>query len=478
MIGNLVLKWRILPLISAFVLVVFAFPALALEIRGTVKTVGAGNEVRIDLPAGASAAIGDEVRIEAILPGIGPVAIQTRWHVAETGPGYALALPDGEPSGTPQAGYAALITTSAAQGSAVGSADDGSSPKPDSAPVRDCDRLAASPLDPAAIVAGVPREQVQTEKAIQACRQAVQEFPESPRFAFQLARSLEIAGDVDAAFSGYRKAADLGSAAAMNNLASCYGKGSGTPQNPREALTWYRRAADQGLTIAMLNLAAVYERGEWVEKDLRTARKWLRQAAEKGDSIAMLRLGRMARSGIGTNQDPQKAARWFRMSADAGNAEAMYILGALYNVGFGVSQDERKAVEWYRKAGKAGHVDAMVSLAQAYDRGQGVAQSQKDAAEWYRRAANAGSVAAMYNLAGRYREGLGIGKDYSEAASWFQKAADKGITAANYELAIAYEDGKGVPQNSETAAAYMFRAPCRATSRRTCALKTPSKVSS
>jgi len=62
------------------------------------------------------------------------------------------------------------------------------------ASVTPCDRLAAHPSDPDAIVAGVPRDEIDVDAAIEACRAAVEEDPESGRLNYQLARVLTYDG--------------------------------------------------------------------------------------------------------------------------------------------------------------------------------------------------------------------------------------------------------------------------------------------
>jgi len=434
-------------------------PAQALELRGEVESVTADFEVRVVLPEGAAAAVGDEVRIEAEIPGVGAVAIQTRWRVSEVGTGFVVARPDDAPSGTPQKGYAAIIETATEQGGASATVTEQPAANAGGGvPVQDCDRLAASPLDPQALTDGVPKEQVRTEEAIRVCRQAVEQFPGSGRLAFQLARAYDIAGDTEHAIFWYREGADFGSLAAMNNLANAYLHGEGVAQNTEEALRWYTRAAERGLTVAMLNLAAVYEAGDAVGQDLEAARTWLKKAAKAGNVMAMSRLGRMARFGTGTEQNFEEAASWYKSAARAGDGDAMHILGTFYEVGLGVRQDQRRAVEWHMAAGKAGNTDGMIAAAQAFDRGQGVPEDRKAAADWYGRAANSGSRVGMYALAQRFRDGNGVRKDPGEAFQWFERAAEAGITAAHYDLAAAYDDGRGVRRDPEAAAGQMMLA--------------------
>ena len=56
----------------------------------------------------------------------------------------------------------------------------------------------------------------------------------------------------------YRKAAELGDAAAQNNLGTCYAMGEGVEKDEAEAEKWFRRAADQGYPPAQRNLSRLH----------------------------------------------------------------------------------------------------------------------------------------------------------------------------------------------------------------------------
>lgn len=82
------------------------------------------------------------------------------------------------------------------------------------APVTDCDLLAANPPDPDRIVAGVPQEEVDLPRATEACQAAVAAYPGVARLTYQLGRCLFYAGKHQegliqfelAAGQGYRQA--------------------------------------------------------------------------------------------------------------------------------------------------------------------------------------------------------------------------------------------------------------------------------
>ena len=84
------------------------------------------------------------------------------------------------------------------------------SASPMNASITDCDRLAANPPDPDRIVTGVPRDQVDLPRAIEACRAAVAAYPDTGRLSYQLGRCLFYSGQTAEALTSFRQAATLG----------------------------------------------------------------------------------------------------------------------------------------------------------------------------------------------------------------------------------------------------------------------------
>ncbi|MBN9669448.1 peptidoglycan-binding protein [Roseibium aggregatum] len=340
----------------------------------------------------------------------------------------------------------------------------------DDVPVQDCDRLAAAPLDPQAVTVGVRPEQIRAQEAIKACREAVRKFPESSRLLAQLGRSLHVAGDFDAAATWYKKAVDLGSLGAMNNLGCLKMNGLGVPRDPWKAVELFRRAAEKDFTIAMINLGNAHWRGIYAARGLRLARTWYRRAAERRNTQAMMLLGRMARYGYGKPLNAWEAANWVRRAALAGDAKAMEVLGSFYDNGFGVVQNEETAAKWHEAAAeaenidatiaaaKAGNIQGMFIAAQALDEGRGVPVDREAATDWFKKVAESGNGEVMYTLAGRYRDGVGTEKDPVQAYEWFGRAAEADFTAAYYDLAAAYDSGHGVGRDPDAAAKMMLLA--------------------
>jgi predicted aspartyl protease len=157
--------------------------------------------------------------------------------------------------------------------------------------VTNCDKYAASNIDPNAKAPGVSFDMINSAQAIQACEAAVRQFPNSPRLIFQLGRAYQKARNVNAALKYYRSAAEKNYAAAQNSLGDMYLEGFELSPEPgvqfavldaAQAAAWYRKAAEQGLAIAQNNLGIAYRDGRGVARDDQQAATWFRKAADQG----------------------------------------------------------------------------------------------------------------------------------------------------------------------------------------------------
>ena len=196
----------------------------------------------------------------------------------------------------------------------------------DGAPVTDCDKYAANSLDPDRKAPGVSLIALDAARAMPACEAAVQNYPDSARFMYQLGRAHHksdnfataalwyktamqhgsgfgeaayglmlmdgrgVPKDMAKAVSLFRDAAGKGNVIAQNALGYLYDKGIDLPQDRAFSLTWYRKAAAQGAPTAQLALGIAYEEGKDVKRDLAQAAMWYRKAAAFGIAAAKKRL--------------------------------------------------------------------------------------------------------------------------------------------------------------------------------------------
>lgn len=118
--------------------------------------------------------------------------------------------------------------------------------------VHECDRYAAHPSDPHRWAAGVEDSQIIPGPAVTFCRAAVDEHPGTPRFAFQLGRSLWAANQIHegtAVFLTLKETFEYGPAYAY--LADAYMYGLGSIETDKEkAVAFYQIAANKGFSPA------------------------------------------------------------------------------------------------------------------------------------------------------------------------------------------------------------------------------------
>ncbi len=163
-------------------------------------------------------------------------------------------------------------------------------------------------------------------------------------------------------FQEAKAKADGGDARAQNRLGEMYSKGTGVPQDYKEAAKWYRTAADQGCASAQKNLGELYEAGQGVPRDEKEAVKWYRKAANQGDVRAQYSLAVMYEFGRGLAKEQAEAAKWFRLAAEQGEPLAQYDLGQRYERGLGIPADPAEAYKWHSLAATHGIPDAATAL--------------------------------------------------------------------------------------------------------------------
>ena len=311
-------------------------------------------------------------------------------------------------------------------------------------PIHVCDHLAADPADARRKAKTVATSNVKSARAIEACRSAVDRYPEATRFVFQYARALDKAGRYAEAVREYRRAADRGYPSAHANLGWLHYSGGGVTKDVAAAARWFRKAAERGHAGAQANLGWMYQNGEGVAKNADLAERWYLKAAEQGFVNAQFNLAGMYSSPKSVKRNAGKAVRWYRKAAESGLAEAQYALGEIYRLGEGVPQDGAEAMKWYRRAADQEYMYAQHAMGGMYRTGTGVRKDDAQAAKWYRKAADQGSPHSQNNLGWMYHQGVGVRKDLAAAARWYRKAAEQGDAQAQFNLGWMYHTGDGV----------------------------------
>ncbi|HEX2257951.1 MAG TPA: tetratricopeptide repeat protein [Afifellaceae bacterium] len=222
-----------------------------------------------------------------------------------------------------------------------------------SAPVHECDRLAASASDPDRLAEGIDTGRIDVPSAVAACEVAVRSYPDEPRFAFQLARAYSVSPTPERAAAHFRELSQEGHALSMTSLGVMLMQGHGVLRDDAEGARLFRRAAEFGEPVAMINLATAYEHGRGVEQDADEVAYWQQRAVGARQVQTMIRLGRLH-----VDSNPAEAARWYRKAAELGEPRAMYALAAL----LGQGPDVEEAAEWFMRALETGGVPLVQAI--------------------------------------------------------------------------------------------------------------------
>lgn len=250
-------------------------------------------------------------------------------------------------------------------------------------------------------------------------------------------RTFYEAGNYDAAFPLFKRAAEAENVEAMGFLAIAYLKGQGTPRQPQTGTVWLDRAAKKLRDPRAMNaLGAAYEEGDGVDQSYRLAMHWYENAAEEGGwAPAMANIGDMFRHGLGRRRDYATAIAWYQKASDAGFEDALVDMGTMHEEGLLGRRDVETARRLYRDAADRGSARGMVEMGRIHQDGVDVPRDYAAAWTWYQKAVEARSAEAMNNMGVLYYNGWGVRQDRDEAVRWFRRAAEAGSAVAAGNLA-------------------------------------------
>lgn len=346
------------------------------------------------------------------------------------------------------AGFHADLARAALAKLASASTRSGVEPSSSSDP-QECDRLAAGrhDTDRPRSVGGVPFDRIDPARAVPACRRAVEAEPNVARLTYQLGRALSAEKDHAGALRYNRKAAELGSAAALNSIGVAYEFGNGVGKDEGQAAAHYHKAAELGNADALNNLGVMYWNGRGVARDDEEAVRLYRKAADLDHAAALNNLGFANQIGRGTAQNDEEAIRLYRAAIYLQFHPAFGNLGWMYENGRGVPQNYAEALRLYRRGADLGNARAMNELGQMYQNGRGVTRDDNEAVRLYRAAAELKYASALNNLGWMYSAGRGVSQNYAEALRLYKASIDLGNNTAMRNLAIMYENGRGVARD-------------------------------
>jgi len=205
-----------------------------------------------------------------------------------------------------------------------------------------CEELATHPRDATANTPGVPFSRLQrhADRAVEACTEAMEQFPELPHYVALAARAKAAAGARDEAIALYREAAERGDLRALVSLGLLMETGDGVPRDPQGALALYERAADLGSPDGAINLAVALFNGRITEADPERAIALFRRAADAGSPIATYNLGVLAQDGALGEGREAEALRLFRRAAEQGEPRGYVAAAVLLDEGRGAMEPD------------------------------------------------------------------------------------------------------------------------------------------
>lgn len=154
-------------------------------------------------------------------------------------------------------------------------------------PVHPCDLIAGSASDPERVTPGVTMGQLNGAEGVTTCRAALALYPDTPRFEFQMARSLQKTGAHAEAAALYRSLVERGYFAALTNYGWMLNNGLGVDKDQKSAVHFYLLAAHQGDNFGMFNTAMAYDSGEGLPYDPAQAARWLYAAIRLGHDYSI-----------------------------------------------------------------------------------------------------------------------------------------------------------------------------------------------
>ncbi len=162
-----------------------------------------------------------------------------------------------------------------------------------------------------------------------------------------------VAVDAKRGVSYFEKAANVGDAVGLYNLANAWSNGEGVPRKDDEKeFGLYRRASDAGDVDSVFSVAMCFATGAGVKTDMRAAVEWMQRAANLNSASAWFKLGEWYENGVVPpleGKDLSKSMDAFRKSMVAGskNAEGEYRRLILQTLPKSVKRGTKKQVAQY-----------------------------------------------------------------------------------------------------------------------------------
>jgi len=182
-----------------------------------------------------------------------------------------------------------------------------------------------------------------------------------PLLAVLLMLVSNLSADDQIELEALQRQAASGDVKAQLDLALRYRDGKGVAKDEAEAMQWAHRAADSGSADAMDFVGFAYLRGSVIKRDPVIAIGYFKAAAERS-SQAAFNLGQCHFGAQGTEQDCPKALEYWKKAAERGHGRAAACAAMAYLSGEGVARDPKEARRLAERAAELNEPSGLVVL--------------------------------------------------------------------------------------------------------------------
>jgi TPR repeat protein len=326
-------------------------------------------------------------------------------------------------------------------------------------PVDECDLLGASDADRLRVGLGghhaLLSQPKTRQRAIAACRRAVERDRDNGRYWYQLARSLNqgtARAELREAFVAASEAVRLRYPAGYHLRGHIYLAGEGVPEDLARAEADFRKAVDLGNFSSWVGLSEVQRR----QGDRVMEHKFMAMAVNAGASD-VFHLAWHYREGVGVEADRDRYLQLLRLGIERRDGRSANELGWNYCCGLlkNMPNSSELENEYYRMAVKWSlSAEAAHNLAINYQYGNGVERSFERATYWSIFSAKQGHGPAMANLAALILKGKAVfAPGYSPPSEFHAQAlleagAKQGDAASQFAYAKWLEEEADAPRET------------------------------
>ncbi len=293
-----------------------------------------------------------------------------------------------------------------------------------------CDLEAGDALDLNGVgVFRLPNE-LNIPKGLEACTQAVEDYPGNARFLYQLGRVQQAAGLVPDAFDSISAAVDGGHIRAKYALATLLETDridravTKTPYDPEKARMLLEEATSEQDPYAMHSLGKQLLRNGQTEIEKQRGFELLERSVELGHTFSMNELGLYFLRDNSDHYIPERGMRYLRASELRKDIYGYDNLAYVSLLGLGGNPVEFiKAEQYFLAAAEGGHPTAPASIARMILNDQLQGRSSAEALEWYDKSLERGDAWGGANGAYIILDGQVANRGPADAALRAAKAA-------------------------------------------------------